>query len=190
MRRPQRLIAPTILIALSGALAGCGSHGTISIPPICSTSSTPRRSCRWNASRFSPMGVPGLEQGVPKDLYKGRASSRSTTERAGARCSPPRARAEIEAWRKSKGKQAPLRRRRCVRRADPMPRPRKKAARRRAAGAQAAKRSSRKRTTAPPASRDSIGAPATTPQQSARPVPAPMPSGFVHALKFIFFSFD
>src|ERR1700761_5740737 len=72
MRRPQRLIAAAVLIALCSALAGCGSNFGSGFDP------TARLACLETKKKLPgepkpvfPEGVPGLEQGVPKDLYKG-----------------------------------------------------------------------------------------------------------------------
>ncbi len=70
MRRPQRLIAATILIALSSALAGCGSMGNFDPTDMLDFLDTKKKLPGERKPVF-PDGVPGLEQGVPKDLYKG-----------------------------------------------------------------------------------------------------------------------
>src|SRR5882757_5150151 len=70
MRRPQRLIAATILIALSSALAGCGSMGNFDPSDLLDWLDTKKKLPGERKPVF-PDGVPGLEQGVPKDLYKG-----------------------------------------------------------------------------------------------------------------------
>src|SRR5215510_12259172 len=69
MRRPQRLIAATVLIALSGALAGCGSMGNFDPSDLLDFLDTKKKLPGERKPVF-PDGVPGLEQGVPKDLYK------------------------------------------------------------------------------------------------------------------------
>src|SRR4249919_262587 len=72
MRRSQRLIATAVLIALSGALAGCGGGGMSSFDPtdLLDFLDTKKKLPGERKPVF-PEGVPGLEQGVPKDLYKG-----------------------------------------------------------------------------------------------------------------------
>src|ERR1700709_2480905 len=72
MRRPQRLIALAVLIALSGALAGCGGGGLSSFDPsdLLDFLDTKKKR-RGERKPVFPEGVPGLEQGVPKNLYKG-----------------------------------------------------------------------------------------------------------------------
>ena len=72
MRRSQRLIATAVVIALSGVLAGCGGGGMSSFDPsdMLDFLDTKKKLPGERKPVF-PEGVPGLEQGVPKDLYKG-----------------------------------------------------------------------------------------------------------------------
>src|SRR3979490_19828 len=74
MRRSQRLIALAVVVALSGALAGCGGGGMSSFDPsdLLDFLDTKKKLPGERKPVF-PQGVPGLEQGVPKDLYKGAA---------------------------------------------------------------------------------------------------------------------
>src|SRR5215471_2076733 len=70
MRRPQRLIAMTVLIALSSALAGCGNFGSGFDPSDLLDWLDTKKKLPGERKPVFPDGVPGLEQGVPKDLYK------------------------------------------------------------------------------------------------------------------------
>ena len=70
MRRPQRLIATAVLIALSGALAGCGSTGSFDPSDLLDFLDT-KKKLPGDRKAVFPEGVPGLEQGVPKDLSRG-----------------------------------------------------------------------------------------------------------------------
>src|ERR1700749_254912 len=72
MRRPQRLIAAAVLMAFSGALAGCSSGFGSSFDPtdLLDWLDTKKKLPGERKPVF-PDGVPGLEQGVPKELYKG-----------------------------------------------------------------------------------------------------------------------
>ncbi len=71
MRRPQRLIAAAVLIAFSGALAGCSSgFGNFDPSDLLDFLDTKKKLPGERKPVF-PDGVPGLEQGVPKELYKG-----------------------------------------------------------------------------------------------------------------------
>src|ERR1700694_4389280 len=71
MRRSQRLIAAAVLIALCGALGGCSSgFGSFDPTDLLDWLDTKKKLPGERKPVF-PEGVPGLEQGVPKDLYKG-----------------------------------------------------------------------------------------------------------------------
>src|SRR6201994_1036280 len=72
MRLSQRLIAATVLVALSGALAGCGGGGLSSFDPtdLLDFLDT-KKKLPGDRKPVFPEGVPGLEQGVPKEMYKG-----------------------------------------------------------------------------------------------------------------------
>ncbi len=73
MRLSQRLIAATVLVALSGALAGCcSSLGNWDPTDLLDFLDTKKKLPGERKPVF-PDGVPGLEQGVPKELYKGSA---------------------------------------------------------------------------------------------------------------------
>ena len=72
MRRPQRLIATAVLIALSGALAGCGSTAGFDPSDLLDFLDTKKKLPGERKPVF-PEGVPGLEQGVPREMYKGAA---------------------------------------------------------------------------------------------------------------------
>lgn len=70
MRVSQRLIAATVLIALSSALAGCGGGSNFDPTDMFSFLDT-KKKLPGDRKAVFPEGVPGVEQGVPKDLYKG-----------------------------------------------------------------------------------------------------------------------
>src|SRR4051794_21547144 len=74
MRFSQRLIAVTIAIALSGLVAGCSSMGSMNLDPtdLLDFLDT-KKKLSGDRKPVFPEGVPGVEQGVPKDLYKGAA---------------------------------------------------------------------------------------------------------------------
>jgi hypothetical protein len=69
MRRMPRLIAATVLIAFAGALGGCSSGGFD--PSDMLDFLDTKKKLPGDRKPVFPEGVPGLEQGVPKDLYKG-----------------------------------------------------------------------------------------------------------------------
>src|SRR5689334_23926468 len=84
MRGSQRLIAMSVLIALSGALGGC-SGGLANFDPsdMLDWLDTKKKLPGERKAVF-PEGVPGLEQGVPKDLYKSSRQEQIDQQRAAA----------------------------------------------------------------------------------------------------------
>jgi len=72
MRRPHRLIAAAVLIAFSGVLGGCSSGfgGGFDPSDLLDFLDT-KKKLPGDRKPVFPDGVPGLEQGVPKELYKG-----------------------------------------------------------------------------------------------------------------------
>src|ERR1700724_1508099 len=110
MRLSQRLIAAFVLIALCGALAGC-SGGLSSFDPsdLLDWLDTKKKLPGERKPVF-PDGVPGLEQGVPKELYKGSAQEQIDQQNAQATAAaaapPPAARgAEIKTRREIQGQE-------------------------------------------------------------------------------------
>jgi hypothetical protein len=71
MRRLQRLIAASVLVALSGAIAGCSSSVNSFDPMDWLDWIDTKKKLQGERKPVFPEGVPGLEQGVPKSLYKG-----------------------------------------------------------------------------------------------------------------------
>src|SRR6202041_3585367 len=71
MRRLQRLIAASVLIALSGAIGGCSSNINSFDPMDWLDFLDTKKKLQGDRKPVFPEGVPGLEQGVPKSLYKG-----------------------------------------------------------------------------------------------------------------------
>src|SRR5215471_6949781 len=69
MRRTQRLIAASILVAFAGMLGGCSSGGFD--PTDLLDFLDTKKKLPGERKPVFPDGVPGLEQGVPKELYKG-----------------------------------------------------------------------------------------------------------------------
>ena len=88
MRRPQRLIAAAVLVAFSGALAGCSSgFGSGFDPSDLLDFLDTKKKLPGERKPVFPEGVPGLEQGVPKELYKG-AGAQQTDQQQNADASP------------------------------------------------------------------------------------------------------
>jgi hypothetical protein len=71
MRRPQRLIASALLVAFAGALGGCSSGfgGGFDPTDMLDWLDTKKKLPGERKPVF-PEGVPGMDQGVPKELYK------------------------------------------------------------------------------------------------------------------------
>src|SRR3954452_22189944 len=84
MRRPQRLIAAAVVIALSGALAGCTSSFTNWDPSDLLDFLDTKKKLPGKRKPVFPEGVPGLEQGVPKELYRSNVEQRQQQEAAAA----------------------------------------------------------------------------------------------------------
>ena len=174
MRHPQRLIALTVLVALSGVLGGCASGGSFDPSDLLDFLDTKKKLPGERKPVF-PEGVPGLEQGVPKDLYKGAQQQQMTDP--GAQAAAPAAPPEEPKGKKgAKGRQqaaAPS--------AAPASEPQDGEAAAVEEGAGAVppapkpKKIARRCTTAPP---PDDTAPAQQPaRQSGSAFPAPVPSG-------------
>ena len=194
MRSSQRLIAAAVLIALCSVLAGCGSGGMANFDPsdMLDWLDT-KKKLPGDRKPVFPEGVPGLEQGVPKDLYKGNVEQQQQIDQqnsqAGGAMPPPPEQPKSKRNAKSKSKQpatasnAPAQPAAAEPDGEAVPEEDGSTA----AGPPAPKpkKIARKRTTAPPpdqtagqpAQATQSGQPAQSPQQSAAPFPAPMPSG-------------
>jgi hypothetical protein len=172
MRRSQRLIAAAVLISLSGVLAGCSDSLSNWDPTDMLDFLDTKKKIAGDRKPVFPEGVPGLEQGVPKELYKGSAQERIDQQnaQAGASAAPAAAPKSKQAKSKSKQPAAPADAAAAEdgggNAAPPAPKPKKIV---------------RQRTTAPPPDQQTAqpgqAAPQAQPQQSAAPFPAPMPSG-------------
>jgi hypothetical protein len=175
MRRSQRLIATAVVIALSGVLAGCAGGMSSFDPSDLLDFLDTKKKLPGERKPVFPEGVPGLEQGVPKDLYKGSRQEQLDQQNAAAAAAPPPEEPKSKRGaRSAKGKQPATASRAPEPAADadtpveegstaaapPPPKPAKIV---------------RRRTTAPPP--DAPAQPAPSQQQSASPFPAPMPSG-------------
>jgi hypothetical protein len=174
IRLSQRLITAAVLIALSGILAACADQLGNFDPTDMLDWMDSKKKLAGDRKPVFPDGVPGLEQGVPKQLYKGAGEQQQNAEAAAA-AAPPPAEEPKSKGKKSKAKQqaaAPAAEADAPGEAD---------------GAAAAvpadpkpKKIVRKRTTAPPpdqpAAQPGQAAPSAQPaQQSAAPFPAPLP---------------
>lgn len=177
MRRLQRLTAAFVLVALSGAIAGCSSNISSFDPMDWLDWLDTKKKLQGDRKPVFPEGVPGLEQGVPKSLYKG-AQEQADGDAALAAAAPPPPPPETKP-KKTARKKPP------TATAGTNPATEEDAT---AAAPPAPKQKIvRQRTTAPPpdqpAGTQQAGSQPTQPaaapaqQQSAVPFPAPLPGG-------------
>jgi hypothetical protein len=174
MRFAQRLIAAAILIAISGMLAACAdSLGNFDPTDLLDWMDS-KKKLQGERKPVFPDGVPGLDQGVPKELYKGEAERQQQNAQAAAAAAPPPAEEPKSNGKRSKAKQpatasaapaaaadAPAEAEGAAATVPPEPKPKKIV---------------RKRITAPPPDQPAQPAQAAQPaQQSAAPFPAPLP---------------
>jgi hypothetical protein len=177
MRRSQRVIAAAVAIALSSALAGCSSSMSNWDPTDLLDFLDTKKKLPGERKPVFPGGVPGLEQGVPKELYKGAAQQPD----AGVAAAQPVEEPKPQKGAKSKGKgkqpasvapaqdaaQAP----------DGEAAPEEEGSTAAAPPAPKPKKIVRRRTTAPPPDAPQPAQPTAQQQQSASPFPAPVPAG-------------
>jgi hypothetical protein len=103
MRRPQRLISVALLIALSSALAGCGGATNWDPSDLLDFLDT-KKKLPGDRKPVFPEGVPGLEQGVPKSLYRGSAQEQIDQQNAAAAAASEQSQPEPKSKRASKSK--------------------------------------------------------------------------------------
>ena len=174
MRRSQRLIAAAILISLSSALAGCSSMNGFDPTDMLDFLDTKKKLPGVRKPVF-PEGVPGLEQGVPRDLYKGANQQQvedPTAQVAAVPAAPPPEEPKSMRGARPNGGAAAATNPAAAAEeegstaAAPPPPKRKRIVRRRSI-------------TVPPPDKPAVqpAAPAPSTQQSANPFPAPLPSG-------------
>lgn len=172
MRRAQRLIAAAVLISIAGVLSGCASGLSGFDPSDLLDFLDTKKKLPGERKAVFPEGVPGLQPGVPKDLYKGAAAEPAPPETAPPPAEPPKSKRASHSG--SKSRHAP------AQRAAPDPDASAEEGSTAAAPPAPAKRIVRRRTTAPPPDAQPA-AEAPAPQQQAAPAtsafPAPLPSG-------------
>ena len=182
MRRSQRLIATVVVLAVSGALGGCAGGMSSFDPSDLLDFLDTKKKLPGERKPVFPEGVPGLEQGVPKDLYKGSRQEqidRQNAEAAAAAAAPPAEEPKAKRGANSKGK--PVTASRAPEPAaapDPDAAPEEEGSTAAAPSPPKPPKIVRRRTTAPPP--DPPAAQPAQPaqsQQSAAPFPAPLPSG-------------
>jgi hypothetical protein len=188
MRRSQRLIAAAVVIALSGALAGCTGGMSSFDPSDMLDWLDTKKKLPGERKPVFPEGVPGLEQGVPKNLYRGSAQEQIDQQNAqaaaAAAAAPSPEEPKSKQGAKSKGKSKQAATAATAPAEEPAAAPDPNAATEEEGSTAAAppapkpKKIVRRRTTAPPPDQPAPSAPsAQSPQQSAAPFPAPLPSG-------------
>jgi hypothetical protein len=174
MRRTQRLIAASILVAFAGVLGGCSSGGGFDPSDLLDFLDTKKKLPGERKPVF-PEGVPGLEQGVPKDLYKSEVEKQQQEQAQAAQAAnaPPPAE-DPKAKRASKSKKGKPSAATVSRAPDSEAAPEEDATQA-APPAPKPGKIVRKRTTAPPP--DASDGSAQPQQQSQGAFPAPVPSG-------------
>ena len=183
MRRLQFLISAAILVALSGALTGCGTIAGYDPTDLLDILDT-KKKLPGDRKPVFPEGVPGLQPGVPRELYRGSAAEPPPD--AAIANAPPAAEQRGRSGKSRAGRNKPAVVSASPNR-DPAPAPDPDAAPVEEGGTAAAppapkKKIVRRRTTAPPPDQiapapqaQSTQPPSTQP--SASPFPAPMPAG-------------
>lgn len=182
MRRTPRLIAAAVLIAFAGLLGGCSSGGFD--PSDLLDFLDTKKKLPGDRKPVFPEGVPGLEQGVPKEMYKGAQQQQDAPAVAALPAEPPPA----EPAKSSKSAKGKKTRQPAATAAAPAEAPAGEVdgeVQPEAAPAPAApppkQKIVRKRTTAPPpdqaAQPPAQSTQTTQQQQSQGAFPAPMPSG-------------
>lgn len=178
----QRLVSAAVLVTLAGLLTGCGGASSWDPSDLLDFMDT-KKKLPGDRRPVFPEGVPGLEQGVPRDLYKESVERQQAEQAAAAAAAaqPPQAAPAPQGGRKA----AKSRSRGNVEvgtvRQDGAP----DAASTEEGGASgvaqppAGRKITRRRTTAPPpeAPAAAPAAPAQQSQPSTGGFPAPMPSG-------------
>ena len=196
MRRPQRLIAAAVLIVFSTVLAGCSSSfGSDFDPTDLLDWLDTKKKLPGDRKPVFPSGVPGMEQGVPKEMYKGAPQDDPNAQAQAA--PPPQAQPQPQvaqqplepppgspqAVKKAKAKAKEQSKSQATAAAPAAAEPDgETAAASQDDGAQAApaapkKKIVRKRTTAPPPDPNAPQAAVQPAQASQSAFPAPMPGG-------------
>src|SRR3954451_4650074 len=90
MRRPPRFTASAVLIALCAVLGGCSSGISSWDPTDLLDFLDTKKKLPGERKPVFPDGVPGLEQGVPKELYKGAAQQQDAPSVAAVQPEEPK----------------------------------------------------------------------------------------------------
>lgn len=185
MRCLQRLIVVSVLIVLSGALAGCSGGLSNFDPSDLLDFLDTKKKLPGERKPVFPEGVPGLAQGVPKELYKGSRQEQLDQQNTPVAAAPSDEEPKQKRTAKSKVKNrqpatvSPTPEQESATVSDPDAAPEEDGSVAAAPPAPKPKKIVRKRTTAPPPDQTAVQPePSARPaQQSAAPFPAPVPSG-------------
>jgi hypothetical protein len=174
----QRLIAASVLVALSGAVTGCSNNVSSFDPMDWLDWIDTKKKLQGERKPVFPEGVPGLEQGVPKSLYKGASQQEIDQQNAQAAAAAAQPAQDAKPKRTAKSKSKPP----ATASTDSATPSDEDAAA--AAPPAKPKKVARQRTTTPPPDQPADAQPAAQPaqpaqptQQSAAPFPAPLPGG-------------
>lgn len=181
MRPMQRLVSAAVLIALSSALTGCGSMTGWDPSDLLDFLDT-KKKLPGNRKPVFPEGVPGLEQGVPKELYKENVEREQQQQQQQLATPVAPTLAPEPQGRKSKGRASvnvgAVRETAPAQSATPDAASTEEGSTAAAPPPPKGRKITRRRTTAPPP--DAPAATTDAPAQQAQPssaFPAPMPSG-------------
>lgn len=178
MRRTPRLIAAAVLIAFTGLLGGCSSGGFD--PSDLLDFLDTKKKLPGDRKPVFPEGVPGLEQGVPKDMYKGAQQQQDAPAVAALPAEPPPAE-PAKSSKSAKGKKTRQPAATAAAPAGEVDGEAQPEAAPAPAAAPPKHKIVRKRTTAPPpdqtAQPPAQSAQTTQQQQTQGAFPAPLPSG-------------
>ena len=106
MHRLQRLVAASVLFALCLALAGCGTNGSFD-PTDMLDFLDQKKKLPGDRKPVFPEGVPGIEQGVPRELYKGANAEQDAAPPPVAEAPAPVSKKKPAAKSASRAKPAP-----------------------------------------------------------------------------------
>ncbi len=177
MRRSHRLISLAVLLALSSGLGGCGSMGGWD-PTDMFDFLDNKKKLAGDRKPVFPEGVPGLEQGVPKGLYKGaQQQDQAVMEPEPPAAPPPEAKPKRSKAQRSSTASRPAARPS----PDAEPAPEEDGSTAAAPPAPKPAKQARRRSTTAPAADQPSAEPAPAPvqqqQQGTSAFPAPLPSG-------------
>lgn len=177
MRVMQRLVSAAVLVTLASVLTGCGGASSWDPSDLLDFMDT-KKKLPGDRKPVFPEGVPGLEQGVPRDLYK-ESQQRQQAEQAAAAAAaapPPQPAPGAPSGRKASKSRSRGDVEVGTVQQDGSPAAAEQGGAEGVAQPPAGRKITRRRTTAPPPE-EPAAAPAQQQQQPSSAFPAPMPSG-------------